>query len=50
MTLNREIVERELEASKRALSAHEEGILIHKVVIAAFQSELDKLPKEKENK
>ena len=47
MVLNREVLEREFQASQAALKAHEEGAEIHKIVSAAFKSILDKLPKEK---
>lgn len=40
MVICKETLEREIEASKAALKSHEEGITIHEVVLAAFESEL----------
>ena len=43
MELSKEIIERELEASKAAKEAHLEGVFIHNVVIKAFEKELIKI-------
>ena len=48
MVISKEILERELEASKAAIKAHEEGMEIHKIVSKAFEEALKKYPK-KEN-
>lgn len=47
MDLSREVIERELAASKAALNSHEEGIEIHKIVTEAFAKALEKCPKVK---
>ena len=46
MALSREVIERELDSSKAALKAHEEGVKIHQIVIAAFERALKKCPKK----
>ncbi|KKN28674.1 hypothetical protein LCGC14_0851860 [marine sediment metagenome] len=47
MALSREVLERELGASKAALKAHEEGTEIHKIVSKVFEEELKKYPEKK---
>lgn len=46
-TLSRETLQREIDASAKALEAHQEGQLIHEIVLKAFKDALSKLPKEK---
>ena len=47
MALSYELCVAEIEASKAALKQHEGGTEVHKVVIAAFEKELEKIPKPK---
>jgi hypothetical protein len=47
MVLSYEQVQAEIDASKAALKAHEDGIEVHKIVIKAFEEALAKLPKPK---
>ena len=47
MVLPRKVIEREVAASKAALKAHEEGAKVHKIVVAAFEKELEKYPESK---
>ena len=42
--LTREDVEKELVGSKAALQGHQKGVLVHEIVIAAFEKELKKFP------
>lgn len=42
MVLSVKSLERELAASKAAVKAHKDGLEIHKIVIAAFEEELEK--------
>ena len=47
--LNRDLLEQEIAGSKAALLAHQNGIIVHEIVIKAFESELAKLPPKKAN-
>lgn len=48
MALSRELLEKEIVGAEAALKAHAEGIEIHNIVLAAFKTELAKLPKPKD--
>ena len=51
MVISRATLERERDGAAAALKAHEEGAEIHKIVLAAFEAEVAKLPpKEPEKK
>ncbi len=43
----KDLLQKELDASKAALKAHNEGIKIHKVVVAAFEKEIENISDEK---
>ena len=45
--LTRKYLEEQVSDSEVALQKHREGVRVHEVVIAAFNKELDTLPKEK---
>ena len=47
MALSKEIIKRELDASKAALKAHKEGIEVHLIDVKAFQEELEKCKQKK---
>ena len=40
MVISKDLIKKELDASKAALKAHEEGIEIHKIVTKAFEEAL----------
>lgn len=40
MALTKEMIEHELEAAKAALKAHQDGALVHEVVVEAFEEKL----------
>lgn len=42
--LTREALEQEIAASKAAMKSHKEGVLIHEIVLKAFEAELKKCP------
>jgi len=44
MALYREDIEKEIAAVKAAIKAHEQGALINKIVLEAFEKELEKYP------
>ena len=50
MELSRETIKREIAGAGAAIEAHEEGALVNKIVLEAFEMELKKLPKEEEKK
>ena len=41
MGLSREVIEREIAGSKAAIKSHEEGLIINKIVLRAFETELE---------
>lgn len=48
MVLSKEVLEREIEASKKAIQAHKEGMAIHTVVLSAFENALDAINEAEE--
>ena len=47
--LTRKYLEGDIEDSKIALQKHKEGVRVHENVIAAFEKELSKIPKDKKD-
>ena len=45
--LTREDVEKEIVGSRAALQGHQKGVLVHEIVIKAFEKELRKYPQKK---
>ena len=39
---SKEVIEREIEGTKAALKAHEEGVFVNQIVLKAFKKELKK--------
>ena len=45
-TLTKDGIRAEIAASKGAVALHEEGVLIQKIVLEAFERYLEKMPEE----
>lgn len=43
MALSKDLIKREIEASKAAIKTHKEGAMVNELVLKAFEEELKKL-------
>ena len=50
MGLSKEVIKREIVGAIAAIKAHEEGLLVNKLVLEKFEEELKKFPEEKNQK